>query len=107
MSIIVKGMKIPENCWECTGVELNVGVSVFGGMCPFCEKIRTDHDMKTGRHPDCPLIALQDKHGRLVDADALFREMEKASWYNNADRDEVAEELVLNATTIVEAEDSE
>jgi len=37
---------------------------------------------------------------RLIDADALFREMEKAQWYNNADRDEIAEELVLNAPTI-------
>ena len=37
---------------------------------------------------------------RTIDADALFREMEKAQWYNNADRDEIAEELVLNAPTI-------
>lgn len=37
---------------------------------------------------------------RCIDADALFREMEKAQWYNNADRDEIAEELVLNAPTI-------
>lgn len=37
---------------------------------------------------------------RPIDADALFREMEKAGWYDNADRDEVAEELVLNAPTI-------
>lgn len=36
----------------------------------------------------------------LIDKNALFREMEKASWYNNADRDEVAEELVLNAPII-------
>ena len=37
---------------------------------------------------------------RAIDGDALFREMEKAQWYNNADRDESAEELVLNAPTI-------
>lgn len=37
---------------------------------------------------------------RLIDADALFREMEKAEWYNNADRDEIAEEMVLYAPTI-------
>ena len=39
---------------------------------------------------------------RIINADALFREMEKAQWYNNADRDEIAEELVLNAPTIEE-----
>ena len=61
MSIIVKGMKMPENCWECLETDLNIAVSVFGGMCPYCEKIRTDHDMKTGRHPECPLDAYQDE----------------------------------------------
>ena len=37
---------------------------------------------------------------RLLDADALYAEFEKAAWYNNADRDEVAEPLVLDAPTI-------
>ena len=71
MSVVVNGMRIPENCWECVKTDLNIAVSVFGGMCPFCEKIRTDHDMQTGRHPECPLGAMPDKHGRLVDADEL------------------------------------
>lgn len=39
---------------------------------------------------------------RLIDADTLFRKMEEAEWYNNADRDEIAETLVLNAPTIEE-----
>lgn len=68
MSVVVKGMKMPENCWECVETDLNIAISVFGGMCPFCEKIRTDHDMQTGRHPECPLGALPDTHGRLIDA---------------------------------------
>ena len=37
---------------------------------------------------------------RLIDADALWRNMETADWYNNADRDEVAEPLVLRSSTI-------
>ena len=40
--------------------------------------------------------------GRLIDGDALFRSIEEAEWYNNADRDEIAEKLVLNAPTIEE-----
>ena len=32
---------------------------------------------------------------RLIDADALFKEFEKAAWYNNMDRDGVAEEFLL------------
>lgn len=37
---------------------------------------------------------------RLIDADVLFRAMEEAEWYNNRDRDEIAEKLVLDAPTI-------
>lgn len=99
MSVLVKGMNTPENCWECTGLGLNVGVSVFGGICPFCEKIRTDHDMKTGRHPDCPLGELPEKHGRLVDAD----ELNFSSMLDSIDQG-IAEETVMDAHTIVEAE---
>ncbi len=61
MPVVVKGMEMPENCWECTESGLNVGVSVFGGICPFCVKIVEDHNIKTGRHPDCPLDAYQDE----------------------------------------------
>ena len=37
---------------------------------------------------------------RPIDADALFAEFENADWYNNADRDEIAERLILQAPTI-------
>lgn len=37
---------------------------------------------------------------RLIDADALWHDMETAEWYNNADRDEVAEPLILSSQTI-------
>ena len=37
---------------------------------------------------------------RFGDLDALYAEFEKAAWYNNADRDDVAETLLLDAPTI-------
>lgn len=37
---------------------------------------------------------------RLIDADALFKAFEKAAWYNNMDRDEIAEEILLQMPTI-------
>lgn len=37
---------------------------------------------------------------RLIDADALFDAMEKAEWYDNADRDEIAERLIMDAPSI-------
>lgn len=73
MSVLVKGMKMPENCRECTGTGLNIGVSVFGGICPFCEKIRTDHDMQTGRHPDCPLTIQSEERTETHACDCISR----------------------------------
>ena len=34
---------------------------------------------------------------RYIDADAFFEKMESAKWYDNLDRDEVAEELLIEA----------
>ena len=85
MSILIKGMKMPDSCYHCKIAE----------SCGHYIANYTDR-----RHPDCPIIALPDHHGRLVDADALFEAMEKSCWYNNADRDEIAEKLVMDAPTI-------
>lgn len=43
-------------------------------------------------------------HGRLIDADVLFDEYEKTGWFDNADRDGIAEKILLNAPTIIEAD---
>lgn len=36
----------------------------------------------------------------LISREGLFHKMEEAPWYNNADRDEIAEELVLDAPAV-------
>lgn len=59
MSVIVRGMEMPENCTRCDYIGLNVAIG-----CPVMSGTN-------GRATDCPLIALPDHHGRLVDADAL------------------------------------
>ena len=37
---------------------------------------------------------------RLIDADALWRKFESEPWYDNADRDEIALQLVDDAPTV-------
>lgn len=37
---------------------------------------------------------------RYIDADALFKKFEDEEWYDNFDRDEIAEDLLLNAPTV-------
>ena len=82
MSVIILGMEMPEHCGVC-GIE-------------FCTKW-INHDART-RPKDCPLRPLPEKHGRLIDADALPRYTGYA-----LSADEVAT-AVENAPTIVEAE---
>lgn len=74
MSVIVKGMEMPENCTRCDYIGLNVAIG-----CPVMSGTN-------GRATDCPLIALPDKHRRLVDADALrdrLRNLADDDWNAN------------------------
>ena len=63
MSVIVRGMEMPENCTRCDYIGLNVAIG-----CPVMSGTN-------GRATDCPLIALPNHHGRLMDADALCEDL--------------------------------
>lgn len=68
MSVIVN-METPQNCKDCMDSGLSVAVSVFGAMCPFCEKVFVvdfNINIEKQRLKDCPLIELPP-HGDLVD----------------------------------------
>ena len=79
MSILIKGMEMPKNCYEC-----KFALARFDPLptqsfkrhefkCVLTEKALT----ATKRNKACPLIEIPP-HGRLIDADALMREFEKA-----------------------------
>lgn len=73
MSVIVKGMKMPDSCAVCRFAGKG-GYHMERVVCMFTGK---NEDAKNvDRLSDCPLVALPDKHGRLVDADALIEQME-------------------------------
>ena len=76
MSILIKGMKMPKNCVSCWLSRMRG--SSLGGILD-CKILGTvgaamddPHDILNKRHPDCPLIELPEKHGRLVDADIAY-----------------------------------
>ena len=94
MSILIKGMKMPRNCDDCH----------FDIDCTYDES-QDGYKMMSGRPRKCPLVHVPP-HGRLIDADELFKEMERKGWFDNADRDK-AEDIVLAAPTIMEAEEGE
>lgn len=62
---------MPENCGECY---LSARTSLPSGVVTRCRLggvVGTPIEESNKRHPDCPLVALPDHHGRLVDADAF------------------------------------
>ena len=97
MSVLVKGMEMPKNCMSCPFP--SVGVDWYYCYCPGVDGKAYDFAQAETVPDDCPLIALPDKHGRLVDAD----EMNFSSMLDSIDQD-IAEETVMYAPIIVEAE---
>ena len=103
-AVIVKGMEMPEKCGLC---------DLFHAESPMHCTVVKGHKTVGAPYgiprPEwCPLVALPDHHGRLVDADALIEQME-------ADAEHMDEPYarmiysaaisdVRHAPTIVEAE---
>ena len=56
-----------------------------------------------GRHKDCPLVHLPEKHGRLIDAREVLEKADKAPWFDG-DVSELGLLLGSEVTTIIEAE---
>ena len=108
MSILIKGAKLPKNCWECFSDELNVGIACCGAKCPFCERIitRDEFNAWTGRHPDCPLVEVKEPHGRLIDEDEYQK---KICTYNETGCGscEYQTKCPADAPTVIEAEGEE
>ena len=103
MSVVIRGMEMPENCRECRFQDyvFTSGVTLCGASCVVLarnfEAIGFD-----GRPDWCPLVDL-GKHGRLIDADKLMDDIKKnsASYF----ADDFAREWVDVQPTVIEAED--
>ena len=69
MSVIVKGIEMPEDCFSCRLKE--------EGFCNLTDAVANDIYK---RNDDCPLVELPEKHGRLIDADALIHELNNSHY---------------------------
>ena len=83
MSILVKGMKMPEKCH----------------LCPFWTDVNCTATFQNHGKKDCPLVPVPP-HGRLIDADA-FEDFIKKDWGKN---DHWIAEVVYSRPTIIEAD---
>lgn len=99
MGIYIKGMEMPKACLACPCFDEKDYV------CKAIIKMLKKESIYHYRPEWCPLVAVPP-HGRLIDADAVFDNLERTGWYDNADRD-IAEDLVLDASTIIPAEEAE
>lgn len=64
MSLIIKGMSLPQMCEECPCYDCND----YSCNATGCGVIEYRYD---GRPDNCPLTELPAPHGRLIDADKL------------------------------------
>jgi len=114
MSVIIRDMDYPENCAVCKLAQKRVFACSV--MCPITGQTvgYYDRGFHLEKH-DCPLGHFPEKHGRLIDADALIRAMFTASdgtimrntnidgWHFEM-RYEDIKKHIRNAPTIVPAE---
>lgn len=70
MSVLIRGMQMPKNCAECP-------VALSGKYCRI-NKTHTTYIKLPIRPDHCPLVELPEKHGRLIDAEALIDTLEQA-----------------------------
>ena len=72
MSILIKGMEMPRNCWEC---KFSSEYDVVNGTALGCLITMKTKEKDLKPIPDwCPLIEVPEHHGRLIDADALMED---------------------------------
>ena len=95
MSVVVKGLRMPENCEKCPFL---IEEDIDYDICRQCGAGKNGyiHEADTDGFPaDCPLVDL-GKHGDLIDADELA---ETAEFY------ETVMDIRHHAKTVIEAED--
>ena len=106
MSVIVKGMKMPENCDVCKFSDWpNLHQT---SACKLCEYEPGFDDFSKDymerRSSICPLVELPEKHGRLVDADDVKTRMIPLSF---SVQKWIGEVELSNCRTVLEAEGEE
>lgn len=122
MSVLVKGMKMPETCSDCD-LCYDMYLCKATGVSFYRNEDLKDFEMYDMRLPDCPLVKVPANHGRLIDADALmerFEEEERAADEHGRDfsfsfksgGENCAEwwavqRILEEAPTVIEAEEGE
>lgn len=104
MSVIVKGMEMPQKCGQC-----KLFHAEHPTHCMAVEGHRTVGAPYGMPRPDwCPLVEVKEPHGDLADKDKLMQEFMDSD-LDHLQRDDWKEviQIVADADTVIEAEGSE
>jgi hypothetical protein len=110
MSVIIKGVSLPEKCRFCPCCGDNGLVGMQRDY--FCSAIDCAPEISNldRRLEGCPLTELPTPHGRLVDADKLYDIIEKQYQFSSGKEHIIYRDildLICSAETVIEAEVSE
>ena len=97
MSVLIKGMDMPKDCWSCPMITVDPITRKR-----FCGKTLIDIKDSFIRLSNCPLVEIPTPHGRLIDGD----ELKKGAYaFGGFGLDKVLVDDINNAPTIIEAEE--
>ena len=109
MSVVIRGMKMPETCDECPLHHYHSAGKYVCEATPMFYPWNLANT-KGIRKEWCPLVELPAEHGRLIDADALKDTLDyyirEAGWSDeiNEALTWVRDEFIDHEPTVIEAE---
>lgn len=99
MSLLIKGMDMPECCEVCP---------CYNWIEDICRITESPNDFSDARIEDCPLVEVSTPHGRLIDADRLEDRIKNmVGKYDTAIPLNVVYRLIADAHPIIEAEEEQ
>ena len=112
MSIVIKGMQMPETCEECmfagwSNLHQTAVCNLLGWKILFDDFSK---EYKSKRADDCPLVGLPKKHGRLMDKDEFLERLSKTdqsfSFFHSGVYVDVSDfkSLLIDMPVVIEAE---
>lgn len=104
MSVLIKGMKMPKDCWECVLCNTVKDDEDDYEINMYCHATGESLENLDVRGDRCPLVPVPTPHGRLIDANKLLKKGIPLSW---SVQKWVSEVDIGLMRTIIEAEEGD
>lgn len=99
MSILIKGMQMPQSCSDCQLNYDQCACSVTGTRWYSDTMVLLGFNCDEERLQNCPLVKLPEHHGKLIDEDEIIVPS-LSSWSDQA----MVADAIQDAPTVIEAE---